>query len=150
MLKDFSQPFTRTPSQVFLIIEDAKTHDFLISTPDDEDPYYNEDMHSPLSLRVDANGDTALKMAEFLHTFGLSIISFRELNRTSNVEFSLADNTPGTLRDTVCLHVCVDVVKNQNNLVAASLQDVTEKLKSFGNDEVSAGLTQLQLERTQK
>lgn len=150
MLKNFKQPLIREPANVFLLIEDEKTGEFLLLQPlDVDDDYYYDDIYSPLHLSLAEHDDITLRLAEHLYSFGLLIICFRELARTTSVAFSLVDDTPGGLQDTICLLVTVDISVDaqldKKGIVRLSLQDQITKLEGY-NDTVGAGIAQLLLE----
>lgn len=151
MLKSFNQPLDREPANVLLLVEDEKTGEFLLLRPlDADDDYYHDGIHNPLHLRLAEHDDLALRLTEYLYSLGLLIITFRELARITSVAFSLADDTPGSQQDAICLRVTVNIAVNsqldKQGIVTLPFTDFAARLVGY-NEVTDAGIAQLLLER---
>lgn len=101
--------------------------------------------------RVEESDNIALRLAEYLYSFELLITDFRELSRTTSVKFSFVDDAPGSLKDTLCLHVTVDMPSRNRlddyDMALFPIKDIVEKLAVVSNKTLAASLARLLQER---
>jgi hypothetical protein len=137
MKKDFSQELEQdTAINVTLMVQDSVSGKFLLFTSIEE---YEEDFCHVLSFKVDMSKNLSLQLARYLSENHLSLISYRELAKATNVSFSLIDGTPGTESFDVCLHVQVDIIdrdKLNSDIAAASFVDLAELRAKLSVDSV--------------
>lgn len=87
----------------------------------ENDANHSEEFYYVPRLDITSQDDMGLRLAEFLHTSGFALNSFRRVACVTNVSLSFADDTPGEEKDSLCVHAIVDrtnQLKQQDNLEA--------------------------------
>lgn len=116
MKKNFTQPFTSEPTTAFIFMQDNVSGNVLLLYTYDNDEenggYYEEEACSLPYLDLDERSNVAQQLVKFVHSYGCSLSSFRELIRETDLAYSYVDDTPGTQRDTVCILARVDIGEN--------------------------------------
>lgn len=118
MKKDFSQPFTKNHSLIFLIIQESVSGQFVLFTSQDSiDEYGKDDAYETLKLTLENEDSLALHVTKYLIQQGFALNTLRELVRETRVGFSFDGDTSGQEGDVIALHVQVDMT-NQNSFVS--------------------------------
>ncbi|HEX8762751.1 MAG TPA: hypothetical protein VF733_03235 [Candidatus Saccharimonadales bacterium] len=107
MKKNFSQPFEKGVTTYELILQHAVTNKFLLF--ESTIPYYEEGWHRSFRVEVAKDEQVAQSVGRYLYQKGLILNSYRELTRYYEVEFSFADNSPGSQKTRACLLVVIDM-----------------------------------------
>lgn len=105
MKKNFSQQFRHTKPRLAYLLVELEPGKFVHQSFRDE---LELEYFNPFQLEIDKSQDEALQIAKFLYNYGLSLNSYREVARQTDVSFGLIDDTPGTKREIVCLHIKAD------------------------------------------
>jgi hypothetical protein len=103
MLKNFSQQFEKSLPVYYLLLQDNRNPETLHVIEDDCGCCYLP------SLEVRGDEDVALTLVKKLYSLGFATSSYSEVFREFSTVYSLADDTPGALEESIYLRVRVDV-----------------------------------------
>ena len=127
MKKDFSQPFELSDKMdVGVIVEIPdyfQENRFVLSKVHLELPV---DEYLPLSLEVNAKGQTVSEIAKFLHERGLILSTLREIVAEQSVEFALIDDASGIIDKEVYYYACADLATMRDDLLYVSFDKFRE------------------------
>jgi hypothetical protein len=152
MKTTFTQEFRTEPAYVYILAQDDISKKYALLHPVDE---WEEDFFGTLRF-VLTDDQLALQLVRFLDNLGLDVMNYRELARRTSVQYSFADNTPGTMSDNIRLHATVNATNRLKKTVDGQMLDwftlaeIREAMtrSPFSMDVVTLGLTQLYVEDT--
>lgn len=141
------QQFRIEPAHTYVIVQDDISKRYALLRPVDtwEDDFVNTFRFEPVE------GQVAPQIVRFLDSFGFDVVSFRELLRQTNLQYSFIDDTSGTASDSVCIHAIVNITNRAENVVDEqklewhTLTEVGEAMRRSPDDVpvVLLGLAQL-------
>jgi phage repressor protein C with HTH and peptisase S24 domain len=130
MKKDYSQSFNPESNNVFLLIENEKTHKFALHHPRNDDGVYSYRVPR-IDMRIKADVPSVLIKAA--REYGISLSRFSELGKETVLLYSFIDKARGSKIDVLCMHLKGDAIENtipNEDIVFVDIHDAVELLES--------------------